>query len=221
MSRLVTIFAILGAAGAVGSVQAQNLLVNGDLNSTPAFVYYDGSDPAVADDVPGWIISLGAQDGSYVQVSSEPDPLAGGWDADMGIGPGGGGLSTAPLSRPAVIPGQIYTASVTSDNYFGANTTSYFVDWFDGLGTLLSSNGGPLTDPSGPFVYTPYTQLFSFTAAAPLGSASAGVRFHSGDSTYNGLAADNFSLSKAPEPSSAVLMALAVFGLVGPARRKR
>jgi hypothetical protein len=220
MSRVLGLFAFLGVAGTIASIQAQNLLVNGNLNSTPGTVYYDGSDPSIADDVPGWILSLGAADGSYVLVSPESDPLAGGVDADMGIGPAGGGMQTAPLLRPAVVPGLSYLASLTSDNYFTPTTTSYFIDWFDIGGSLISSNGGLIGDPSGPGVYAPYTQTFYVTATAPIGSVTAGVRLTSGSPSYAGLAADNFSFSSVPEPSSVALIALG-FAIANIVRRRR
>lgn len=221
MRRLMGIITFFGVAGAVLSVQAQNLLVNGDLNATPGTVYYDGFDPSIADDVPGWLLSLGAADGSYVLVSPEANPDAGGVDADMGIGPAGGGMETASALRPLVIAGLPYLASVTSDNYFGANTTSYFIDWYNGVGGLISSSGGPLGDPNGPFGYDPYHQLFSISAPAPVGAATAGVRFRSGDGTYNGLAADNFTLSLVPEPGSAALIGSAALGLLAAVQRRR
>ena len=31
-----------------------NWLVNGDFEATPAFTYFDGFDPSMANDVPGW-----------------------------------------------------------------------------------------------------------------------------------------------------------------------
>ena len=57
------------------------------------------------------------------------------------------------------------------------------------------------------------------TGIAPAGSASAGVRFTSGNAGYNGLAADNFSF--VPEPTSLVLLALASWALVGFRGRNR
>ena len=71
----------------------------------------------VADDVPGWNLFVGAADGSYVLVNGVG---SGNVDVDMANGPSGGGLETAAGSRPAVIPGEAYQASVTYDNYFGA-----------------------------------------------------------------------------------------------------
>jgi hypothetical protein len=221
MKRSTLTLSLLCALGTITQVHAQNLLVNGDFNSTPADVYYDGSDPTLADDVPGWVFALGAQDGSYMTVSAEADLASGGWDADMGVGPGGGSLSTAPLLRPAVIPGASYTASLTYDNYFGPNTTAYFIDWFNAGGTLLSSNGGVLADPNGALTYTPYTQLLSLTATAPVGAATAGVRFTTGNGSYNGLAADNFSFGTVPEPGTATLIVLAALGFFGANRRSR
>jgi hypothetical protein len=206
----------------MSSVEAQNLLVNGNLNASPASTYYDGSDPSVADDVPGWLLYLGsAFEGSYVLVSSEVDPAAGGIDADMAIGPSGGGMQTAPLLRPAVVPGLSYIAYFTHDNYFAPSTTSYFIDWFNSGGSLLSSNGGLVGDPNGPLGYAPYTQTFSVTAPAPLGAVTAGVRLLSGDASYAGLAADNFGLSLVPEPTSAALISLAGLVLMNSVRRRR
>lgn len=216
MKRLLALCLFLGAAN---SSHAVNLLTNGGFEAGSGSVYFDGSDSSVADDEPGWELFLGASDGSYVLVSPEPNPLAGTRDADMGIGPGGGGLKTAVGSRPAVTPTISYIATVTSDNYFGPNTTSFFIDWFNGGGALLSSIGGGLTDPNGPLTYAPYTQLFSVSAAAPAGAASAGVRFQSGDGSYNGLAADQFTFGVVPEPTTAAALLIGVTSLATVRRR--
>jgi hypothetical protein len=118
MKRLVSMCLVIAAARGAA---AQNLLVNGGFGTPAADVYFDGSDPSVADDVPGWLMYLGAADGSYVLVSDEMDPLASGADLDMGIGAAGGGIRTADDSRPAVTPLAAYEASMTSDNYFAAS----------------------------------------------------------------------------------------------------
>jgi hypothetical protein len=159
MRLSIAAFSCLCALILAGDVQAQNLLTNGGFELPPAEVYFDGTNPDTADNEPGWIAFLGAADGSYVLFSPETDPAAGGTDLDMAPGPAGGGIRTAPLSRPVVIPGLGYTASLTYDNYFGATGAAYFIDWFDAGGTLLSSAGGPLGDPNGPLTYAPYTQL--------------------------------------------------------------
>jgi hypothetical protein len=183
-------------------------------------VYYDGFDPAVADDEPAWICFLGAADGSYVLISPEVDPLAGGTDLDMGNGPSGGGVRTAPGSRPAVLPLSPYRATVTQDNYFAPVGAAFFIDWFDVGGNLLSSSGGPLGDPNGALVYAPYTQLFAINASAPTGAASAGVRLEAGNPNYAGMAADNFSLSLVPEPGAMALVMGGGLGILGAARRR-
>jgi hypothetical protein len=218
MKRLLTLCLILGAAR-VAPAQV-NLLTNPGFETAPN-IYYDGFDPSVADDEPGWIAFLGAADGSYVLTSAEADPLAGGTDLDMGIGPAGGGVQTAPGSRPAVTPLLPYRATVTQDNYFAPSGAAFFIDWFDGGGSLLSSSGGPLGDPNGGLTYAPYTQLFTINASAPAGAASAGVRFEAGNAAYAGMAADNFTLSQIPEPSSVVLLAGALGALGLTARRRR
>ena len=186
-----------------------NLLVNGDFESTPGLFYYDGFDPSLADDMPGWLISLGAADGSYVLVSPEANPASGGTDLDMGAGPAGGGIQTAVGSRPVVVPLVSYHATLTTDNYFAPTGASYFIDWFDIGGATISSDGGALGDPNGPLAFAPYTQLFSITASAPLTAVSAGVRFEGGNAGYNGLAADNFHFGIVPEPSTLALLAIA------------
>ncbi len=201
-TRVIAVCLVLAAAH---GASAQNLLTNGDFEATPANVYYDGFDPNVADDVPGWLISLGAADGSYVLVSL--DGSAGTWDVDTANGAAGGGIETALGSRPAVTPGNSYRAALTYDNYFGATAAAYFIDWFDAGGALLSSTGGELGDPNGPLTYAPYAQLLSTVGVAPAGAASAGVRFASGNPGYNGLAADNFALTLIPEPSGLALAA--------------
>ena len=216
MSRLIAMFGLMGVIVVAGAAQAQNLLFNGDLELTPADVYYDGFDPSLADDVPGWILFLGAADGSYVLVNGVG---SGNVDVDMAPGPAGGGLETAPLSRPSVVPGHSYTASLTYDNYFAPTGAAYFIDWYDGGGSLLGSDGGLLADPNGPSGYDPYDQKLSISGIAPTSSATAGIRFISGNAGYAGLAADNFSL--VPEPSSMVLVALAALRLSAATWRKR
>lgn len=214
--RFATAIAFFSALSA-GLTTRANLLVNGNFDAAPG-AYFDGFDPTVADDVLGWNLFLGAADGSYVLVSAESDPLAGVHDLDMGIGPAGGGIETAAGSRPAVSPGVSYTARVTTDNYFAPTGAAYFIDWYDNVGVLISSIGGPLFDPD-PFTYAPYTQLYSVTGTAPVNAATAGVRFTSGNPGYAGLAADNFAL--VPEPTSLVLFALATAAWFGMRGRKR
>jgi hypothetical protein len=201
---------------AAESTAATNLLVNGDFEATPADAYFDGFDPAVADDVPGWNMFLGAADGSYVLVNGAG---SGNIDVDIANGSAGGGLETATGARPAVLPGAGYRATVTYDNYFASGGASYFIDWFDGVGSLLGSVGGPLDDPNGPLAYEPYTQLQSVAGVAPAGAVSAGVRFTAGNAGYAGLAADNFTLI--PEPTSLVLIGFASWALGGLRKRAR
>jgi hypothetical protein len=198
------------------STAAFNLLVNGDFEATPAETYFDGFNTDLADDVPGWEMFLGAADGSYVLVNGVGGTNV---DVDMGIGPTGGGLRTAAGSRASVVPGGAYQASLTYDNYFGAAAAEFYIDWFDGGGSLLSSAGGALADPNGPFVYEPYTQQLGVAGVAPAGTASAGVRLSSGNASYNGLAADNFRF--VPEPSTALLLTLATSALLGLRNRRR
>ena len=212
--RLMAAFGGCSACCVISSA-ATNRLVNGDFEATPADTYFDGFDPSVADDVPGWNLFVGAADGSYVLVNGVG---SGNVDVDMANGAAGGGLETAAGSRPAVVPGDTYKAYVTYDNYFSASGAAYFIDWFDGGGSLLSSVGGPLGDPNGPFGYEPYSQLFQLTGIAPAGSAAAGVRFTS-STGYNGLAADNFSF--VPEPATFAMLLLAAAALVGFRSRRR
>ncbi len=215
MNRLLAVGLILVLAPVA---QAQNLLINGDFEGGSGTVYYDGFDPDVADDEPGWEAFLGAADGSYVLISPESDPLADTRDLDMANSAAGGGIKTAMGSRPAVTPLATYRATVATDNYFAPSGAAYFIDWFDGGGSLLSSVGGPLVDPA-PLTYAPYTQVFAVTGAAPAGASTAGVRFESGNPGYAGLAADFFTLSRVPEPGTLTLAAAAM-ALVG-ARRRR
>lgn len=195
---------------------AVNLLVNGDFEASPADAYFDGFDPSVTDDVPGWEMFLGAADGSYVLVNGVGSSNV---DVDMGVGPAGGGIRTAPGSRVPVLPGSIYEASLNYDNYFAPAGAEFYIDWFDGSGTLLSSAGGPLLDPNGPFGYEPYSQRVGVTGSAPAGVASAGVRLSSGNAGYAGLAADNFTF--VPEPAALVLLSAASSSLFGVRNRRR
>ncbi len=215
--RMIATIAAFSAIGTAWTAQAQNLLVNGDLESTPADVYYDGFDPSLADDVPGWNLFLGAADGSYVLVNGVG---SGNTDVDMGNGPAGGGLETAALSRPAVIPGNSYTATATYDNYFAPSGASYFIDWYDGVGGLLGSDGGLLADANGLFGYDPYGQIVTVAGIAPGSAAAAGVRFTSGNPGYNGLAADNFTLGAIPEPGTIALAMLGGCWVLAAVRRR-
>ncbi len=218
MNRSLMVLVCAGIVSMACTGQAQNLLVNGDLESSPAYTYFDGFDPGVADDVPGWNMFLGAADGSYVLVSLDG---SGTIDLDTGSSAAGGGIETAVGSRPAVTPGLSYQASVNFDNYFGPTLAAYFIDWFDGVGALISSDGGSLTDANGAFTFEPYIQLASVGGIAPASAASAGVRFVSGNPGYNGLTADNFSLSVVPEPATIGLLAFAGIGLLGSRRSRR
>lgn len=216
MRMSIGVFGCVGLIVAAGAAQAQNLLFNGDLELTPADVYYDGFDPSLADDVPGWQMFLGAADGSWVYVNGVG---SGNVDVDLAPGPAGGGLETAALSRPAVVPGNSYTATVTYDNYSAPNGAAYFIDWYDGGDTFLSSVGGPLGDPNGPLEFFPYSQKFLISGVAPANAATAGVRFTAGTGSYAGMTADNFSF--VPEPSSIVLAALTALGLSATVWRRR
>lgn len=228
MRRLIAMVAFLGIFGAVCVAQAQNLLVNGDLELSPAFTYYDGSDLTIADDVPGWTLLSVGDASSWVQVAF--DAGASTTDVDLsgsetnGADPdfiGMSGLQTAVLSRPAVTPAGMYSATVTYDNYFAPAGISYFIDWFDAGGALLGSAGGLLPDPNTPPVFTPYTQLLEVAGVAPAGAATAGVRFISENGSFAGATADNFTLSSVPEPCSASMIMGAVLALGAMLRRRR
>jgi hypothetical protein len=216
--------------GLVGQ-QAQavaNMLVNGDLEASPAFSYFDGVSSTDPNLVPGWtMFGDGPPDASsWVQVSY--DAVGNTIDLDLAGSEtsaadsdfiGLSGIKTAVASRPAVSPGASYIASVTYDNYFTAAGISYFIDWFDVGGSLIGSAGGPLGDPNGPFVYAPYSQLFQVAGTAPAGAVAAGVRFQSSNDGFSGAAADNFRL--VPEPGAVALCAFALSGLVAMTRCKR
>jgi hypothetical protein len=216
MGRLISGTALVVMLVAACHAQAANKLFNGNLDLTVGTVYYDGFDPSVADDVPGWELFLGAADGSYVLVSPEAGQ---GHDLDTGSSAAGGGLRTAATSRVTVAPGLQYVASLTYDNYFGPTGASYFIDWFESDGDPLGSTGGLLADPNGPFGYDPYNQELSVIGVAPAGAALAGVRFESGNPGYAGLAADNFSF--VPEPGTAALVVVGLLGAVACGRRRQ
>ena len=219
MRRFLILAAIVAAAPLAQA--GPNLLVNGNFEAGTGTVYFDGSDSTVADDEPGWLAFLGAGDGSYILISPEASsPFAGTRDLDMGIGPAGGGVQTAVGSRPSVTPSATYAATATTDNYFAPSNSAYFIDWFDGDGTLISSVGGPLTDASA-LTYEPYSQLFQVTGDAPAGAASAGVRLTAGNAGYGGLAADNFTFSLVPEPSTAILGFATSLGMVAVRRSSK
>jgi hypothetical protein len=197
-----------------GTSHAQNLLVNGDLEASAAGTYFDGSDPAVADDIPGWISTIGTA-GSYTLLL---DSGGGNNLIDYSGGTTGTGIETNPINRPAVTGGLEYTASMTWDNYFAPSATSLFIDWFDSGGSLISSNGGAAPDNNSPAVFAPTTQLFSFNAFAPATATAAGVRLDA-FASFQGAEADNFSFSAVPEPGSASL--LSIGALLALKRRQR
>lgn len=222
MKRWLIVLASCSAACTPVYCRAQtNLLVNGNFESPSVNVYYDGSDPSLADDVPGWLISLGTVDGSYILVSPEMNAMSGGTDLDMAVGPAGGSIQTAAASRPAVTPLAAYRASVTTDNYFAPAAAAFFIDWYGSGGALLSSSGGPLGDPNGGLTFEPYTQLFTINASAPALASSAGVRLTSGTPAYAGLAADAFQLSRVPEPTGLALAAVGAAVFSAHRRRRR
>jgi MYXO-CTERM domain-containing protein len=212
--KAVSVFTLALVVLAATRPARASLLVNGNFDSTgPADdifeVYYDGSTPSVADDVPGWLLFLGEADGSWIEVNQGVSPSPPNvYDVDMGIGPSGGGLMTAPGSRPAVTPGLAYFASCTADNYNNGTGSAFFIDWFDASGALISSTGGGIGDPSGNGTFVPYTQTFTINGIAPALAALAGVRFTSGNSNFNGLAADNFTFAVVPEPEGLALVGL-------------
>lgn len=216
------------ALGGLQSDAAANSLVNGDLEASPAFTYFDGVSSTDPNLVPGWTMfgDTPPDASSWVQVAYD----SGGNTIDLdlsgsetsGADPdfvGLAGIMTAVGSRPAVVPGRSYVAKVTYDNYFTDAGISYFIDWFDGGGSLLGSSGGAIVDANGPLTYDPYNQLFQVGGSAPAGAGSAGVRFQSSNNGFAGAAADNFSL--VPEPGSLMLAAVAMSALVGTSRRKR
>jgi hypothetical protein len=224
MQRLILGLAFLGVLSFASATQSQNLLVNGDLEASPAFTYYDGTAPGPEDDVPGWLLFAHTppDTSSWIQVafdsgaSTTDVDLSGsevdGTDSDfIGLS----GLKTAAASRPGVTAGSQYLASLTYDNYFGDAGLSYFIDWFDLGGNPLGSDGGLLGDPNGPFGYAPYTQTGTVLGTAPALAVTAGVRFESSNDAFAGAAADNFSLSLVPEPASASLMVLAALAALG------
>ena len=195
------VLALALVISAVGTARAS--LVNGDFNSTPARVYFDGTDSSIADDLPGWILSLGAADGSWIDVNVGPPGNP--FELDMGVGTSGGGLMTAPGSRQAVVAGSSYIATCTSDNYFNATGADFRIDWFNASGGLISSIGGSISDSNGKNTFAPFTQTYSVSGVAPALALSAGVRFTSGSSGFNGLTADNFTFAAVPEPGALAL----------------
>jgi len=209
---------LLIAGLAPAHAASANLLHNGDFELTSADVFYDGFDPTLADDVTGWTLFLGSADGSYVLVNGVGSSNVG---VDMGNGSAGGGLQTAFSSRPAVVAGDGYAASVTYDNYFAPVAPGFFIEWFDGGGSLLSSTGGSLGDPNGPFNYDPYNQLFTLSGIAPAGAATAGVRWFSASPGYAGLAVDNFTFSPVPIPAAAWLLLSGIGGIAALTRRRK
>lgn len=207
MNRVLTLCLILGCAGLA---QAQpNLLYNGDFELTgTAKFYFDnaGGNTGTAFDVPGWEAFAVGDSSSWLRVwtndsgnvvldlnginYSIPDPF-------LGLA----GMKTAVSNRVAVTPGKGYYATVTYDNYYDAAGISYFIDWFDAGGATLSSSGGPLDDPNGPFGFDPSTQQLAIAGIAPATATRAGVRFESvnGAPLYStGATADNFRLAVSP-----------------------
>ncbi len=190
--RLATLCGIalaLGAAvGFTGTVCAQpNLLFNGDFElDSPTNCYYDNVTFTNASSVPGWEAFAVGDASSWVQIAvatngnsdlnlngtdySAPDPF-------LGLA----GIKTAVSNRVAVIPGTIYYATATYDNYYAPAGISYFIDWFDAGGTNISSSGGALSDPNGNLTFEPFTQLLAVGGVAPVNATRAGVRFQSVD----------------------------------------
>ncbi len=181
-----------------------------------------------ATDVPGWEAFGVGDSSSWVQIAEQSiaSVPTGNWDMNLSgssaVDPnfvGLSGIKTVAASRAAAAPGQKLTATVTYDNYFGPAGISYFIDWFDAGGSLLSSAGGALPDPNGPLTYAPNTQLLSITGTAPALTAKAGVRFQSANGGFAGAEADNFTLGAVPEPGSLALLLAGAMGMFGAVRR--
>jgi hypothetical protein len=206
-----------------------NLLDNGGFQdpATPAFFYYDNNtgNTGTAFDVPGWEAFANVDPSSWVLISFN-SPVVGnvvldlsGSDSTATGFVGLAGIQTAVGSRPPVTPGTPYKASVTFDDYFAPAGISYFIDWFDIGGSLISSDGGDLGDPNGPLTYEPLVQTGMVAGIAPANAVTAGVRFQSENGLFAGAQADNFSL--VPEPSSLVLTAVAALALLRAVSRRR
>ena len=171
--------------------------------------------------MPGWSLFLGAADGSYVMVSY--DAIASTVDLDMSNSSSGDGIETAFSSRPAVVAGNGYSASLTYDNSFAPAGAEFYIDWFGDGAALLNSSGGSLGDPNGPLGYDPYTQLLTISGIAPAGVTTAGVRLFSASSAYSGLTADNFTFSAdvpVPIPAAAWLLLSGAGAIAAMARRQ-
>lgn len=187
------------------AVQAQaNLLLNGDFQNpgAPVIFFYDNNtnNTGTASDILGWLAFANPDESSWVQISRESESSAN-WILDLSgsdlTAPGFVGLAgiqTADSARPRVTPLETYKATVTYDNYFEPAGISYFIDWFNAGGGLISSVGGRLSDPNGPGNYEPLTQVMEITGSAPLNAVFAGVRFQSSNGAFSGAAADNFQL---------------------------
>jgi hypothetical protein len=227
--RLVATVAVFSTISAVLTAQAQNLLFNGDFElDTPVFFFYDNNtgNTGTATDVPGWEAFANVDSSSWVQVAEQSG--TGNWILDLSgsdfTAPGFVGLAgikTAVGNRPAVASGAPYQATVTYDNYFTSAGISYYIDWFDGGGALLSSSGGPLGDPNGPLAFAPTTQSFDVAANAPVGAASAGVRLESANGGFAGASADNFTFGAIPEPGTIALAMLGAWSMIATIRRRQ
>ena len=183
-----------------------NLLYNGDFElHSPANFYYNpgAASPDAPVAVPGWEAFAANDSSSWVLVGQ--DGTTGNWVLDLSGSSavaadlvGLAGMQTAVTNRPAVTSGVGYYATVNYDNNYDPVGISYFIDWFDASGALLSSSGGALDDPNGPATYAPLTQSLAITGVAPLGAARAGVRFQSASATFEAARADHFQLAVQP-----------------------